>query len=172
MEEVRKLEERTEEIRSRRRKRDMKNRNLLLAVVTVLALFLVLLAFFHDRLFSVKRDTEGTESAQVTVETEQAVYQNTGDIYWNVQTKMAEVYFENQEGNSYNMKYTIALADTGELLYESALLTPGTVLTEIELELPYTEGEYAVTVSADSYDSRTGELLNGVIYTKKIFIIQ
>lgn len=170
MDEIKTEEQRVKEIRSRRKKQEAKNRNIILAVMAVLALLLVLLAFWHDKLFP-EGDTEGTGNSTVDM-TEQVMYQKTGDIYWNAETGLAEVYFENQEENSYNMKYTLTLEDTGEILYESALLTPGTVLTEIALELPDTEEEYAVVVSADSYDSETGALLSGIIYTKKIYVIQ
>lgn len=171
--EERQREERLSEVRNKRRQKEERNRNILIICAVAVVVFFVVIAVFRNQLIGSDSDDkmQGQQGQQQIVETEHAEYGDSDDIYWNPDTKEARVYLNNSANNQYNMKYTIALKETGEIIYESEVLLPGEEIVSIKLELPYTEGEYDVTISADSYNAATGDLLNGVIYSKKLYIV-
>lgn len=66
-----------------------------------------------------------------------------------------EIYaaLANPEGNPCYFKYTVTLQETGETLYESGWLEPGTAVTEWEISETLEPGEYPIDIEV-----RTGSL--------------
>lgn len=58
----------------------------------------------------------------------------------------------NPEGNTCYFVYTISLADTGEVLYESGYIEPGSAVPEFELERTLEPGTYNIKVDVAAWD--------------------
>lgn len=66
---------------------------------------------------------------------------------------------ENPTYNTYLMKVQITLNDTGQTVYETDLLKPGTAIALDSLDVPLEKGEYPATAMITAYDADTnGEI--------------
>lgn len=72
-------------------------------------------------------------------------------------TSEGEARIENVPGNRVDQKVVLTLDDTGEVLYESGALAPGTHVQRIRLERDLESGDYAATVVFTGYDRETHE---------------
>lgn len=68
----------------------------------------------------------------------------------------------NPEGNPCYFKYKISLADTGEKLYESGWLEPGTAVTEWQISQTLEPGEYPISIevhtgSLEDYEQKMNQ---------------
>lgn len=87
---------------------------------------------------------DAVQTSQIITQAEN-VYNKLADITADLADGKATIDFENPAGNADYIKYTIKLAESGEILYESKLLSPGEKLGEIKLNLPE-------NIKADVYD--------------------
>lgn len=109
------------------------------------------------------------KKTETVVETKEQKYQAIEDICLDKKTGIARVHIANEASSSVYLKVTVGL-ENGEILYESELLKPGGVLEEIKIEKDISEGEYTVTISVDSYSLDSKQILNGVVYTRKLYV--
>lgn len=68
-------------------------------------------------------------------------------------TTPGTAYIENVPGNRYVMKVTITLDDTGETVYESKGLKPGSYIEDITLTKDLEPGNYAATATFSALDT-------------------
>lgn len=66
-------------------------------------------------------------------------------------------YIENVPGNRYLMQVAIALDDTGEVVYESGALKPGSYIEDIELARDLDAGSYLATATFSALDQESHE---------------
>ena len=71
----------------------------------------------------------------------------------------------NPEGNPCYFKYQISLSDTGEQIYESGWIEPGTAVTEWDISEELPEGEYPIhiLVQTGSLENYEEEMNQGVV---------
>lgn len=74
-------------------------------------------------------------------------------------TKAGNVLFENTPGNAYPMEVIYWLDDTGQAVYRSGLLEPGTHLAQDALVVPLEKGDYPATAEITVYRQAGGEVL-------------
>ena len=67
----------------------------------------------------------------------------------------------NPAGNPCNFRFTLMLADTGEVLYRSGMIPPGMAVTEITLARALSVGNYRLTVQIDTSSLDEGVPMNG-----------
>ena len=67
----------------------------------------------------------------------------------------------NPEGNPCYFTFKIVLKDTGEVLYQSKLVPPGKVITQITLSRALSEGEYPATIQITTTSITDGSAMNG-----------
>lgn len=72
-------------------------------------------------------------------------------------TSEGEARIENVPGNRVDQKVVLTLDDTGEALYESGALAPGTHVQRIRLSRDLEPGDYAATAVFTGYDRETHE---------------
>lgn len=72
-------------------------------------------------------------------------------------TAPGKAYIENVPGNRYVMKVAIALDDTGETVFESGGLKPGTYLEDITLTRDLERGDHLATAVFTAFDPDTLE---------------
>lgn len=68
-------------------------------------------------------------------------------------TSPGTAYIENVPGNRYLMQVSIALDDTGETVYESKALKPGSYIDSIQLSSDLDPGNYAATATFSALDT-------------------
>lgn len=73
---------------------------------------------------------------------------------------------DNVTDNTADMRYTISLADTGEMIYESQLLAPGTSIEAPELTRVLEPGTHSAIVTGRGYDPETHRPVGGSIAAK------
>lgn len=73
-----------------------------------------------------------------------------GTIKMEAGQREVQAALSNPEGNPCYFKYTVSLEDTGEVLYESGWLKPGTAVTEWEINKELEEGEYPISLLVDT----------------------
>ena len=71
------------------------------------------------------------------------IYADAGDTHVNQ-------LLLNVEGNAYNLKYTIQLKDSGEVLYESKVIEPGYGVREFDMNRSFEAGEYPIVITVNS----------------------
>lgn len=76
---------------------------------------------------------------------------------------------ENIEANRYHMKVTITLDDTGETVYESKGIKPGSYIENIKLSETLSKGEYKATATFSAY--KQGDLTEVGTAAASIMII-
>ena len=67
----------------------------------------------------------------------------------------------NPEGNPCYFTFKIVLKDTGEVLYQSKLVPPGKVITQITLSRALSEGEYPAIIQITTTSITDGSAMNG-----------
>ena len=67
-------------------------------------------------------------------------------------TAPGTAYIENVPGNRYVMQVSIALDDSGETVYESKALKPGSYIESVELSNDLDPGNYAATATFSALD--------------------
>lgn len=72
-------------------------------------------------------------------------------------TAPGTAYIENVPGNHYAMKVSIALDGTGEVVYESGGIKPGSYIETITLSQDLEAGSYPATATFTAYDMDTLE---------------
>lgn len=85
----------------------------------------------------------------------------------NAQTGQVKAALVNPEGNPCYFTYVIVLKDTGEELYRTGLLEPGTAVTEFTIEKDLAVGSYDVELRVETgqLSDYTKEMNSGVIAT-------
>lgn len=73
----------------------------------------------------------------------------------DAETATGVARIENIEANHYDQKVSIALKDTGEVLYESGAIAPGNAIDEVPLSRPLSAGSYPALVTFTGYDRDT-----------------
>ncbi|WP_343207846.1 hypothetical protein [Anaerolentibacter hominis] len=75
---------------------------------------------------------------------------NANPVYEDGKAK-GNILFENPQSNDKYTKLEVFRDDTGDLIYETGLLEPGSYVPEAELEKPLKKGEYACTAYIHGY---------------------
>ena len=93
-----------------------------------------------------------------------------GDLVIEAGTSNLYVALINPEGNEAYFKYRIVLKKNSEILYESALLKPGTAVTDVKLKRTIEKGTYDVKIVVLPYalDDYQRKLNGGVVETTLI----
>lgn len=93
-----------------------------------------------------------------------------GDLTMQANTDELYAALVNPEGNLCNFQYSIVLTDSNETLYESALIRPGTAVTNVKLNRKIRRGTYDIQVVVKAYDLEDYEkqLNGGVVETTLI----
>lgn len=73
-----------------------------------------------------------------------------GTIYAKPGQTKVEKKLVNVKGNAYDMTYTIALKETGEVLYTSKKIPPGYGIKEFNLSRSFKKGNYPITVTINT----------------------
>lgn len=106
---------------------------------------------------------EGKSEDAVRAELEKQVAEGmmnisiASDIQASATTGEAEVRIENIPTNSVDQKVTLARADTGEVLYESDAVAPGSHIQTVQLDPMPEPGRYGVLATFTGYDRETHE---------------
>lgn len=106
---------------------------------------------------------EGKTDEELKADLEKAVAEGmmnisiASNIRASAQTGEAEARIENIAGNKVDQKVTLALADTGEAIYESGAIAPGSHVQTIQLDAELAPGVYDVLATFDGYDAETRE---------------
>lgn len=72
-------------------------------------------------------------------------------------TQKISTYLTNPDGNPCYFEYKIYLEDSGELLYKSNMVKPGTTLKKINLNKALSAGNYDAVILVSSYEPNTGK---------------
>ncbi len=94
----------------------------------------------------------GDDGASVRAESETtAAFSINSVMCFDSPSSKGYIYFENPEGNGKYLSLTLVRDDTGQTVYETGLLQPGTYVEQDALDamLPY--GEYACTAQVNAY---------------------
>lgn len=78
---------------------------------------------------------------------------------------------DNVEANGLDMRYTIALEDTGETIYESGLIAPGQSIEHPTLSRALDPGTYRAVATGQGFDRKTHEARGGGVATKIIIAV-
>lgn len=106
---------------------------------------------------------EGKSDEEVKADLEKTVAEGTmnisiaSDIKASAQTGQAEARIENIAANKVDQKVTLTQAATGEVLYESGAIAPGTHVQTIDIAGDLAPGTYDVLATFDGYDPETRE---------------
>lgn len=73
---------------------------------------------------------------------------------------------DNVEANALDMRYTIALEDTGETIYESDLIAPGQSIERPKLARVLEPGTYRAVATGQGFDPKTHEACGGGVAAK------
>lgn len=68
----------------------------------------------------------------------------------------------NPENNKQDLRITVTLDETGEIIYQSPVLKPGERIAYVTLERTLAPGEYAAVAEFAVLDSETGEAVGAV----------
>lgn len=80
----------------------------------------------------------------------------------NHATQKVDIALLNPDGNECSFKYHIILKDTGEELYQTGLIKPGTAVTSFTVSKNLEKGEYPIIIKVDTADLEDPEkLYNG-----------
>ncbi len=146
-----------------------------LAAAAVLVAVLLLAAFFGFRQCSAVDDgmepnvvvgsMEGYTDEEIAEMLKQKI--DEGMIAFSLNTSMylaspgaqVAVKFENPANNAKLTKLKLVRDDTGEQLYETGLLAPGSYVDSASFDAELEPGEYACTGYIESYDQETRKYL-------------
>lgn len=78
-------------------------------------------------------------------------------IEFDAPSSPGKAYIENVPGNRYHMSVAITLDDTGEVLYESKGLAPGSYIEDIQLARNLEAGSHNATATFTAFDKDTFE---------------
>lgn len=78
-------------------------------------------------------------------------------IEFDTPSALGTAYIENVPGNRYDMRVSIALDSTGDEVYRSGGLAPGTYVESIALEEALEPGTYEATATFEALDRETHE---------------
>lgn len=77
-------------------------------------------------------------------------------------TKRVDIALLNPDGNTCYFKFTIVLKDSGEELYKTGLIKPGTAVTSFTVEKDLKKGTYPIVIKVDTADLKDPEnMFNG-----------
>lgn len=98
-------------------------------------------------------------------ESDEILVPGFGTITMDADSTTVHAALANPEGNPCYFKYRIRLSDTGEQIYESGWLEPGTAVTEWDISEKLPEGEYPVQilVQTASLENYKEEMNQGVV---------
>ena len=74
-----------------------------------------------------------------------------GDITMQADTNTWQMSLVNPEGNTCYFKYSLEIADTDEILYESDLIEPGKAITEFQVQKTLEQGDYTLYINVNTY---------------------
>ena len=106
---------------------------------------------------------EGKSDEEVRADLEKAVAEGmmnisiASNIKASAQTGQAEARIENIAANTMDQKVTLKLADSGEVIYESGAIAPGSHVQTVQLDADLAPGAYDVLATFDGYDVETRE---------------
>lgn len=79
------------------------------------------------------------------------------DIEFENASSDGYAYIENVPNNPYNMQVVITEDETGDVLYESGIITPNHYIESIRLAKQLSAGEHSATATFTAVDPETGE---------------
>lgn len=106
---------------------------------------------------------EGKSDEEVKADLEKAVAEGmmnisiASNIKASAQTGQAEARIENIAANKVDQKVTLELEDSGEVIYESGAIAPGSHVQTVQLDAGLEPGSYNVLATFDGYDTETRE---------------
>lgn len=106
---------------------------------------------------------EGKSDEEVKADLEKTIAEGmmnisiASNITVSAQTGQAEARIENIAANKVDQKVTLELADTGEVIYESGAIAPGSHVQTIQLDANLEPGVYGALATFDGYDIETRE---------------
>ena len=98
-------------------------------------------------------------------ESDEILVPGFGTITMDADSTTVHAALANPEGNPCYFKYQIRLSDTGEQIYESGWIEPGTAVTEWDISEELPEGEYPIhiLVQTGSLEDYEEEMNQGVV---------
>ena len=81
------------------------------------------------------------------------------------------IFFENIEGSGKWLRLEYYRDDTGELIYKSGYLEPGTYIAYAALDVDLDEGEYPCTAYIYGYDADTQEYIGKVAAGVTVYVL-
>ena len=106
---------------------------------------------------------KGKSDEEVKADLEKAVAEGmmnisiASNIKASAQTGQAEARIENIAANKVDQKVTLELEDSGEVIYESGAIAPGSHVQTVQLDAGLEPGSYNVLATFDGYDTETRE---------------
>ena len=112
---------------------------------------------------AVQGSYEGKSEADIRADLERQIAEGmmnisiASNVLVSSESGMAELRLENIAGNSMDQKVTVTLDETGETLYQSEAIAPGTCIQEAELSRTLSPGSYEATATFVGYDPESHE---------------
>lgn len=128
------------------------------APLRVLTTLLVLLALVAGGMYYFKQSLQPADDTPIKIKTGQLTNPDPKNIMLpgieNMYVKAGQTQVNqpllNVEGNQYNLTYTLALEETGEVIYTSPTIKPGYGVKQFNLNRTFKKGTYQVTITVDS----------------------
>lgn len=128
------------------------------APVRVLVMLLCLCCLLGGGLCYFKNTLKPSDDTPIKIKTGQLTNPNPNNIrlpgiekiYMEANQKHVNQPLLNVEGNAYNLKYTIVLAQTGEVLYTSKVIKPGYGVKQFDMNRTFKKGQYPITITVSS----------------------
>lgn len=114
----------------------------------------------HEGVFSYATEADQSDSRNQSVAWDQFFTHYLPDVRFGKSGKYALIGFENIPKNNVDMEFKITRDDTGEVIYQSARITPNHCLDAIALDTPLEAGTYPATITITSYEPGTDRLIS------------
>lgn len=112
---------------------------------------------------AVEGSYEGKSEADIRSDLEREIAEGmmnisiASNVVVSSETGVADLRIENISGNSVDQKVSVTLDETGETLYQSEAIAPGTCVQEAKLSRTPPPGAYEATATFVGYDTQTRE---------------
>lgn len=115
-------------------------------------------------------DDKATDTTQLTAENAQDALQKAVDesmFSFRINSNMVfangneegEMVIESPAHNRYGMRVELNMKDSGDMVYQTDILPPGTSIVRDKLDTPLPKGEYEAVAMIYAYDMQTQELI-------------
>lgn len=151
-------------------KKNRKKRLIIIFILVFLAIVLASVAFFCSKPIDSWFDSNATEGSYVGKSEEEILadlnriveegmmnISIAATVTFEDGTSEGEARIENIAANTRDQKVTITLNDTGEVVFESGAIAPGSYLQYIKLNKDLEAGTYMATATFQGYDPETHE---------------